>query len=75
MHLSKTPEQVCAAEYRSALRCSPADRLKADRLKGAPLLPVPAHSSGQSSGQRVNTINEMAWVCIGAFLADRVVNP
>lgn len=65
MHLSRTPEQVCEAEYRSALRCSPAEPRKV-----VPSLPAPVRPA-----QRVNIPNETQWVSIGAFLSDRVVNP
>lgn len=63
--MTYTTQQVCDAEYRAALRCSPVDPRKV-----VPSLPVPVRP-----GHRVNTPNETKWVAIGAFLADRVVNP
>jgi hypothetical protein len=67
MHLFATIKQVCNAEYREALKSSS----PADPCKVVPSLPAPARP-----GQRVSTIsNETQWAAIGAFLADRVVNP
>lgn len=66
MHLFATIRQVCNAEYREALKTSS----PADPRKVAPSLPAPVRP-----GQRVSNPNEMQWAAIGAFLADRVVNP
>jgi hypothetical protein len=66
MHLFKTIRQVCDAEYRAAL----ATRSPADPRKVVSSLPAPVRPS-----QRVNNPNETQWAAIGAFLADRVVNP
>jgi len=66
MHLFKTIRQVCDAEYRAALKASsPAEPRKAELSLPAPVRPA----------QRVSTRNQAAWVAVGAFLADRVVNP
>lgn len=67
MHLFKTIKQVCDVIHRAALKASsPAGPRKAELSLPAPVRPA----------QRVSTSpNEMAWAAIGAFLADRVVNP
>lgn len=66
MHPFRTVRQVCDAEHREAL----ATRSPADPRKVAPSLPAPVRP-----GQRVSTRNAAAWAAVGAFLADRVVNP
>lgn len=65
MHLSAS--EVCAAEYAAACRTfSP------------PVAEEPAPESVTAPGvdvQRGGARNRLAWVAVGAFLADRVVNP